>query len=33
MWRREFGGIDRLFQKKLKGLEKEDTRLKKIVAQ
>jgi putative transposase len=33
MWRKKYGGIDRPLLKKLKRLEKENTRLKKIVAQ
>jgi len=33
MWRQKYGGIDRLLLKKLKKLEKENVRLKKIVAQ
>jgi len=33
MWRKKYGGIDRPLLKKLKELEKENARLKKIVAQ
>jgi putative transposase len=33
MWRKKYGGIDRPLLKKLKELEKENSRLKKIVAQ
>ena len=33
MWRKKYGGIDRPLLKKLKKLEKENARLKKIVAQ
>lgn len=33
MWRKKYGGIDRPLLKKLKKLEKENKRLKKIVAQ
>jgi putative transposase len=33
MWRKKYGGIDRPLLKKLKKLEKENLRLKKIVAQ
>ena len=33
MWRKKYGGIDRPLLKKLKKLEKENVRLKKIVAQ
>jgi putative transposase len=33
MWRKKYGGIDKPLLKKLKGLEKENARLKKIVAQ
>ena len=33
MWRRKYGGIDKPLLKKLKELEKENARLKKIVAQ
>ena len=33
MWRKKYGGIDKPLLKKLKTLEKENTRLKKIVAQ
>ena len=31
-WRREYGGMDTTQARKLKGLEKENTRLKKLVA-
>jgi transposase-like protein len=31
-WRREYGGMDKTQAKKLKELEKENTRLKKLVA-
>jgi len=33
MWRKKYGGIDKPLLKKLKELEKENARLKKIVAQ
>jgi len=33
MWRKKYGGIDKPVLKKLKELEKENVRLKKIVAQ
>ena len=33
MWRQKYGGLDRPLLKKLKKLEKENKRLKKIVAQ
>ena len=33
MWRKKYGGLDRPLLKKLKKLEKENARLKKIVAQ
>ena len=33
LWRNKYGGMDKPLLKKLKGLEKENTRLKKIVAQ
>ncbi len=33
MWRKKYGGIDKPLLKKLKQLEKENARLKKIVAQ
>ena len=33
MWRNKYGGIDKPLLKKLKELEKENMRLKKIVAQ
>ena len=33
MWRKKYGGMDKPLLKKLKGLEKENARLKKIVAQ
>jgi len=33
MWRKKYGGIDKRMLKKLKELEKENARLKKIVAQ
>jgi putative transposase len=33
MWRKKYGGMDKPLLKKLKGLEKENVRLKKIVAQ
>jgi putative transposase len=33
MWRNKYGGIDKPMLKKLKELEKENARLKKIVAQ
>ena len=33
MWRKKYGGIDKPLLKKLKTLEKENTRLKKIFAQ
>jgi putative transposase len=33
LWRNKYGGMDKPLLKKLKGLEKENARLKKIVAQ
>ena len=33
LWRNKYGGMDKPLLKKLKGLEKENSRLKKIVAQ
>ena len=33
LWRNKYGGMDKPLLKKLKGLEKENIRLKKIVAQ
>ena len=33
LWRKKYGGLDKPLLKKLKGLEKENARLKKIVAQ